>query len=204
MELYQKRYDEGYDITDPRYLKWKEIYYTGVNCNEWEGPEKSLAEEFSYIEPCSPVALLDNPCTVGEEFKEPSENIIETNDALASTPEPVSEAPVSNVATLNASEEGNGLKHISKFLVQYVPAKEKVNPSQAAKCVCGAKILTSSECVAIIEGRERNKKMKEQEKDERKAKREEKRKEKEEIAKKKAEQKQTKQKAIQNNLKRTS
>ena len=96
------------------------------------------------------------------------------------------------------------MKHISKSLVQYVPAKEKVNPSQAAKHVSGAKILTSSECVAIFEEREKNKKTIEQEKDERKAKREERRNEKQEIARKKAEQKQTKQKAIQNNWKGTS
>ena len=69
MELYQKRYDEEYDIPDPRYLKWKEIYYPGENCNEWEELEKSLAEEFSYIEPCSPIALLDNTCTVGRAIR---------------------------------------------------------------------------------------------------------------------------------------
>ena len=78
----------------------------------WEELEKSLAEEFSYIEPYSHVTLLDNTCTVGELLEEPSEGIIETNNAPANMPEPVSEASVnsfqqssSSVATLNALEE---------------------------------------------------------------------------------------------------
>ena len=63
-------------------------------------------------------ALLDNTCTVGE----PSEGIIEINNAPASIPELVSEASVSSfqqfsssVATLHALEKENELKHISKF-----------------------------------------------------------------------------------------
>ena len=228
MELYQRRYDEEYDIPDPQYLRWKEIYYPdehpGKNCNDWE-LEKSLAQEFSYIEPCSPVAVLDTTCEVEEPLEEPSLASHDTNNAPTSMIEPVSETSVdslqqssssvtasmpepfceasadrfqqssSSVAVLNAPEERNELKHISKFLIQYVPSKGKTNPSQAAKRVSGAKILTSTECAAIIEEREKNKKIKEQEKDERKAKREEKRKEKEDVAKKKAEQKQSKQKA---------
>ena len=228
MELYQRRYDEEYDIPDPQYLRWKEIYYPdehpGKNCNDWE-LEKSLAQEFSYIEPCSPVAVLDTTCEVEEPLEEPSLASHNTNNAPTSMIEPVSETSVdslqqssssvtasmpepfceasadrfqqssSSVAVLNAPEERNELKHISKFLIQYVPSKGKTNPSQAAKRVSGAKILTSTECAAIIEEREKNKKIKEQEKDERKAKREEKRKEKEDVAKKKAEQKQSKQKA---------
>ena len=125
MELY-KKYDEGHDIQTLSTYKLKEIYFLGENCNEWEELEKSLAEEFSYIELYTPGAVLDNTCTIGEPFEEPLEGIIEINNAPASMPELVSEAsvssfqqPSSSFVTLNASEEGNGLKNISKCLVQY-------------------------------------------------------------------------------------
>ena len=151
MELYQRRYDEEYDIPDPQYLRWKEIYYPdehpGKNCNDWE-LEKSLAQEFSYIEPCSPVAVLDTTCEVEEPLEEPSlasHDTIEANNAPTSMIEPVSETSVdslqqsSSSVTASMPEERNELKHISKFLIQYVPSKGKTNPSQAAKRVSGAK-----------------------------------------------------------------
>ena len=93
MELYQKRYDEEYDIPDPQYLRWKEIYYPdehpGKNCNA-QKLEKSLAQEFSYIELCTPIAILDALCTV----EEPSQNTKEANNAPTSMIEPVSETSV--------------------------------------------------------------------------------------------------------------
>ena len=53
------------------------------------------------------------------------------------------------------------LKYISKYLVQYVPVKEKKPPTYG--CVTDARILTSEKCAQLIFEREEKKKKEEKE-----------------------------------------
>lgn len=82
-----------------------------------------MAEEFSYIQPCSPVAIFNDT----EDLEEPTEvDSTQTATSSSCTFEIVTEESVSigkiqqsssSVAVLNASalEEHDELKHISKF-----------------------------------------------------------------------------------------
>ena len=81
-------------------------------------------------------------------------------------------------------EHEGELNYISKYLIQYVPAKKKVDTGKRAT---GARVLTSDECAKIIFEKEDRKRKEQEEKEARKVERELKKKEKEEIAKKKAE-----------------
>ena len=76
------------------------------------------------------------------------------------------------------------MNYISKYLIQYVPAKKKVDTGKRAT---GARVLSSDECAKIIFEKEDRKRKEQEEKEARKVERELKKKEKEEIAKKKAE-----------------
>ena len=57
------------------------------------------------------------------------------------------------------------LKHISKYLVQYVPVS---TPKRTRKQVSGARILTIAECVALFKEKEDKKKKELEEKERRK------------------------------------
>ena len=119
MQLYQKRYDEGYDIPDAQYLQWMEIYYPAAGSSSNDHCELTLAEEFSYIEPCTPVTILDSTAEESSDI-----NTTQTTTPKC-TPEPVTEALVSSkiqpssssVTALNTlnSEEENDLKYISNL-----------------------------------------------------------------------------------------
>ena len=59
-ERFQKRFEEGYDLHDPRYMSWLEInhpeaehYACDINV---DGP--SLGDFFAQIMPCEPVCIL--------------------------------------------------------------------------------------------------------------------------------------------------
>ena len=92
---------------------------------------------------------------------------------------------MSNVVNGVAPPEHDGeMNHISKYLIQYVPSKKKVDTGKRAT---GARVLTSDECAKIIFEKEEKKRKEQEEKEARKVERELKKKEKEENAKKKAE-----------------
>jgi hypothetical protein len=78
------------------------------------------------------------------------------------------------------------LRYISKYLVQYVATPKTTKP--VAQRVSGARILTSSECEAILLEREAKKKKETEEKEKRKLEREKKKKEREDLQKQRAEQ----------------
>jgi len=92
--------------------------------------------------------------------------------------------PEPTVAASGPQHEGS-LKYINKYLVQYVPVKQK-KPSSSS-CVTGARILTSEECAQIIFEHEEKKKKEKEGKEARRVAREQRKKEKEETARKKAE-----------------
>ena len=81
------------------------------------------------------------------------QHLIENTTNTLILPEPVT--PVS--PAVPPPEHEGELKYISKYLIQYVPVKpQKV--SAAGKCVPGARVLISDECVQILQEREEKKK----------------------------------------------
>ena len=105
-----------------------------------------------------------------------------TNTPSSTTPSSDDQSPA------NGDPKGE-LKYISKYLVQYVPSTTpKPKESSSSKRVSGARILTSAQCLNMIQERE-DKKKKLLEKELRKLEREQKRAEKEAAAKKRAEEK---------------
>ena len=71
-------------------------------------------------------------------------------------------------------------------MVQYVATTPKNRSADSTKRVSGARVLTSAQCVAILEEKEEQKKREKEEKERRKLEREQKKKEREEVLKKKA------------------
>ena len=106
-----------------------------------------------------------------------------TNTPSSTTPSSDDQSPA------NGDPKGE-LKYISKYLVQYVPSTTpKPKESSSSKRVSGARILTSAQCLNMIQEREDKKKKLLEEKEQRKLEREQKRAEKEAAAKKRAEEK---------------
>ena len=101
----------------------------------------------------------------------------------------VTTTPSSTSSGTPSSPTGE-LKYISKYLIQYIPSTTpKIKESSASKRVSGARILTSAQCLNMIQEREEKKKKLLEEKEKRKIEREQKKVEREAAAKKKAEEK---------------
>ena len=83
-------------------------------------------------------------------------------------------------------EHEGELRYISKYLIQYVPIKQK-KISSTGKRATGARVLTSDECAQILVEQQEKKQKDLEEKEKRKADREQKKREKEEEARQKAE-----------------
>ena len=76
-QLYQRRYEEGYDLMDPQYLRWLEIHHPeSVPADKDKlvpAPEstedlnqQSLADVFSFVSPTSPVTMNDTEPLTGD------------------------------------------------------------------------------------------------------------------------------------------
>ena len=119
------------------------------------------------------------PCSIEEENQSPPSSMSQSSSLGPSQ-------LISHVIHGVTPPEHEGeLNYISKYLIQYVPTKKKVDTGKRAT---GARVLTSDECTKIILEKEEKKRKEQAEKEARKVERELKRKEKEEAAKKKAEQ----------------
>lgn len=66
------------------------------------------------------------------------------------------------------SQTAGELKYISKYLVQYAAATSKAKPAVSMQRVSGARVLTRTQCVAILKEREEQKKKEQEEKRKRK------------------------------------
>ena len=73
-QLYQRRYDEGYDLMDPQYLQWLEIHHPDsvpaaktklvpAPSYDQDLNQQSLADVFSFVPPTSPVTSETEPLT---------------------------------------------------------------------------------------------------------------------------------------------
>ena len=123
----------------------------------------------------------------------PSCNMVSTSSSIPpSTTTPISlSTPLSVVSHSNsASLRGSCLSSarispIDKYLRMGTPGRSKPSVrSSSTRAITGARVLTSSECLAIIKGKEMKKKLEQEEKEKRKIEREEKKKKQEEKQKK--------------------
>jgi len=113
-----------------------------------------------------------------------------SKDVVSNNPPELSAGPLDEqfvrqpepTVVASAPQHEGSLKYINKYLVQYVPVKQK-KPSSSSR-VTGARILTSEECAQIIFEHEEKKR---NEKEARRVAREQRKKEKEEPARKKVE-----------------
>ena len=115
-----------------------------------------------------------------------SKEVSTTKDDACPGPSRVLSSTISAVQNIPPPEHEGELNYISKYLVQYIPAKKA--PPTGQRATTGARVLTSEECAQLIFEREEKKKKLHEEKEARKAERELKKREREEAAKKKAEQ----------------
>ena len=99
-----------------------------------------------------------------------------------------SHLPTSVTPAVPIPEHERELRYISKYLIQYVPVKQR-KISSMGKRVTGARVLTSDECAQILAEQQEKKQKDLEEKEKRKADREQKKREKEEEARHKAEKK---------------
>ena len=199
--VFQRRYEEGYDIPDDEYMKWLRdnhpeaaveypALYTGSN----DYPS-SLMNSLSYIPMASPVAILNSGSSMetGDETNdEVTSNTVECDDGLSETNAEgsnnmpvVSDSKIEEVGAKNTPSQTNDkLRYISKYLVQFVPDAKPQNKETMVR-ISGARVLTSEKCTAILKEREEKKRIEQEEKDRKKLLREKKRQEKEDEQRKK-------------------
>ena len=184
ISLFERRYEEGYNVADPEYEKWLEHYHpldshSGDYASRCSDNNQELLsasiEDLQVGSQCVADNESDDSYTsIGKQFS--GDQSVQSQSPINCTSvEPVKETSLS-ISKLPAVNEGgvsdDRLKHISKYLVQYVPVSA---PKRTRKQVSGARILTSAECVALFKEKEDKKKKeledKERRKQERKLKR---------------------------------
>lgn len=203
-ELYQRRFEEGYDLFDEDYERWLRSSQPGV------------LESFHDLDPESPVrSFNDTPHGAHPEATPsslPSPLAMDTSTSNSSSPAAsVPETPPSNIVSHNFSSPvasvpetppstiasrstptrirsplsdlgnrgGNRVSPLGKHL--------KPVPVEGAKATKTghARVLTSAECLEVLEEKKRKKEQEAEEKEERKKERERKKAEREELLEKK-------------------
>ena len=104
-----------------------------------------------------------------------SKEVSSSNDSCLG-PSHVPSSTIAAVHSIPPPEHEGELNYISKYLVQYIPAKKA--PPTGQRATTGARVLTSEECAQLIYERDEKKKKQLEEKEARKAERESKKKEK--------------------------
>lgn len=172
MKRFQIRYDEGTDVyTDPDYIRWLELYHseslpadhyslTSAIASTDESLQTSLAEHFCSITPEVPIDSVDTVFT--------SDADLLHSNALISADKP--------------RDTCQEVSPISKFLVSPLPATPAV-PETSPR----ARLLTSTQCLAQLEEKRRQKQLAIQEKEQGKLEQEEMKSKREQEQKQKAE-----------------
>ena len=77
-QLYQMRYEEGYDLVDPQYLQWLEIHHPdsvpadkdmfvpAPDPGTEDLNQQSLTDMFSFVPPSSPVTMNETEALTGD------------------------------------------------------------------------------------------------------------------------------------------
>ncbi len=225
LELFERRYKEGYDIPDAEYEAWLTMAHPQAGMT-------SIADAFQDVPTLNPVSESDDeilayetPVSSPEMFSTPvSPSHVplsaDDNDAQSQTlevplshqtPAPdnivtevASDASASEASASHASSSGSTtpsqgnsftttkVSPLAKYLtLPDATPKSRTRTPETTKirAMTGARVLTSTECFAIIKEQEQKKKQKEEEKIRRKKEREEKKQQRLEEQQKKTEQK---------------
>ena len=188
--LFERRYEEGYNVADPEYEKWlKHCHPSDSHSGDYASlcPDKNQKFPSASIEDlqegsqcvvhesCNSDNDSDNShASVEKQFSsDPSMQSKEIQSSVnCASVKPVMEMSSGmskSPAVYKGGISDDKLKHISKYLVQYVPVS---TPKRTRKQVSGARILTSAKCVALFKEKEDKKKKELEEKERRKQERE--------------------------------
>ena len=183
VQLFERRYNEGYNLPDPVYLKWLGMTHPKEG-QTGDQPSRSISNDKSGVFSGEQDHQFHR---VNEEVESPNpyseqynENVSlselafdsissETLGLERSSVESVTElqvestntAATTSVPMIEPPEHKGELNYISKYLIQYVPVKKV---QKASKRATGARVLTSDECAKSIsnkmkrKGRKRKKK----------------------------------------------
>ena len=202
IQLFERRYDEGYDFPDPVYLKWLEITHPKKGQTEDQQSESISNDdsgEFSGEQEHQVHRINEeaqSPDPYSEQYNEnvSLSELVYDSEILGlerSSVESVTElqvnantAATTSVPTIEPPEHEGELNYISKYLIQHVPVKKV---QKASKRATSARVLTSDECAKNIFEQDEKRRREKEEKVARKVEREQKKKEREEAAKQKAE-----------------
>ena len=202
IQLFKRRYNEGYDLPDPVYLKWLGITHpkegqtgdqpsgsisnhkSGVFSGEQDHQFHRVNEEVESPNPYSEqynenVSLSELAFdSISSETLGLERSFVESVTELQV--ESTNTAATTSVPMIEPPEHEGELNFISKYLIQYVPVKKV---QRASKRATGATVLTSDECAKSIFEQDEKKRKEKEEKEARKVEREQKKKEQEEAAK---------------------
>ena len=149
-EKFETRYEEGYDLrSDDRYVAWLDPYHPD---GDTESPLTSLLREFSDVAPLSPVGTSDDTLTLT-----PTTAAASTLCVAPTASTTVSSAtPTSGTRTTTSVDK---VSPVARYLT-LLTAPKKNTPVNSSKfrAMTGARVLTSSECLAIIREKELQKK----------------------------------------------
>jgi len=183
-KLYSRRYENGYDLYDPKYIRWLSINHPLADIIRSNEP---VADLFT-TQVVTPVHIDLPACNTGEE----NGTTIDTrNSTLRHHSVVVNEHPPTDLATTPVSTSSNS--RITETAVKCSPLADLVNTPRTNKdkqLKTGyARVLTSTECIKAFEEKEERKRVAEEEKQKRKAERELKKKQEEQEMQRKKEEK---------------
>ena len=199
--LYERRYEEGYDLPDEEYSRW--LRETHPEVDSTINNVSSLAEYFSDLPVATPVEVAPMQQESEELPEQGSEEEVVADQGTheegvrigvevvgADQPQSPSESDktqknTSKDAPSNSDTNSSGreLQYISKYLIQYVPTKPAKKDETVR--ISGARVLTGDKCAVLLKEREEKKRKEKEEKEKRKLLREQKKRDKEEEMKKK-------------------
>ena len=190
-ELYERRYEEGYDIFDPDYAHWLHQRHPEALVNYFASPmvsnsKASTPQSTPLSDPSgSASSSLTSKSNARSLLPTPLADITNKHDNC-STPGIQLTTPRSDQSKKSSPQSSSSTGSIVSQFLGGVPVKT-VTPSRPPDSKSsGARFLTKAECIAILEEKQEKKKEKE-EKEQRKLMRELNRKKREEEQKKKAE-----------------
>ena len=177
LELFERRYEEGYNIyIDHNYVRWLELHhpeslpadrYSLSSTTEVSG-FMSVADQYLSIAPEVPLVNVDRNCI--------------SADGADQQPSKCDEAIITCERQSETVTSEQSVSPIYKYLV--LPTS---SAPTGPKTLPRARLLTSAECLAQLEAKERQKQLAAEEKEQRKREREEKKAKKEQEQKQKAE-----------------
>ena len=202
--LFQRRFEEGYDLYDPLYQKWLELEHPETSTSHHSG--SLLLNLFPEAPVINPVEMIDDGknaenSTESQREAESSVPNFTTNtksnhsvqQTVSNLPEVILNTPCSNSLSVTNKENisSNG-ELTTTVLSKYLRTPTITKPKSSTRAITTARVLTSTECLDIIREKETKKKAEEETKQQRKREREEKKRKAEEEKQKKAEERKRK------------